>query len=302
MTRSPGGLRAIRTRSELAGTLDELRAGGRSVGFVPTMGFLHDGHLSLVARARQGTDVVALSIFVNPLQFGPGEDLDRYPRDLDHDLALAAGAGVDVVFAPSREEMFPDGPPEVRVVPGALGARLCGAFRPGHFEGVLTIVARLFGLVRPDMAVFGRKDFQQAVLIRRMVDDLALGVEIHVAPLLREADGLAMSSRNAFLSAEERAAAPTLFRALDGAERAFRAGEHNGARLGARVMDVLTATPGFRPEYAELVHPGSLEAVREARAGDVLAAATFLGETRLIDNVVLGAATPDPRVGDRESR
>jgi pantoate--beta-alanine ligase len=296
------GLRVAQTRAELATELARLRSGGATVAFVPTMGFLHQGHLALLDLAKELADRVVLSIFVNPLQFGPGEDLDRYPRSLGRDLELASARGAVLAFAPSVQEMYPGGPPRVRVNPGPGGDRLCGAFRPGHFEGVLTAVARLFGLVRPDVAVFGRKDAQQVALVRQMVRDLELGVEIAAAPLVREIDGLAMSSRNAYLSPEERAAAPALFRALSAADEAFRGGERRGTALEAMVRQRLEpglagpGAPAFRLEYVQAVDADTLAAVEGADPGHLLAAAGWLGGTRLIDNVVLGADASDPRV------
>ncbi|MBX6363235.1 MAG: pantoate--beta-alanine ligase [Gemmatimonadetes bacterium] len=265
----------------------EARRGGARVGFVPTMGYLHQGHLSLVEEARRRSDFVVMSIFVNPLQFGAGEDLDRYPRDLARDTALAAGHGVDLLFVPTVEEMYPTGEPVVRVVPGRLAARLDGAARPGHFEGVLTVVAKLLNIVQPDVAIFGQKDFQQAVLVRRMVADLELPVEIVVAPIVREPDGLALSSRNVYLSPAERVAARALSRALGAADAAARAGERDAARLLATMRDILDAEPAVRPQYVELVDPATLEPVTTAVPGTVAAIAAFVGSTRLIDNVVL---------------
>ncbi len=274
-----------RSRAEVREALARFRPG--RVALVPTMGYLHEGHLSLVDRARARAERVVMSIFVNPLQFGPNEDFARYPRDLDRDVALATKRGVDLVFAPSVEEMYPDGEPAVQVSPGRMADRLCGAHRPGHFQGVLTVVAKLFGIVRPDIAVFGQKDFQQAVLIRRMVADLELGVEIDLAPIVREPDGLAMSSRNVYLSAEERARALGLSRGLEDALAAFRLGERDSARLRDRVRERIAAEPGVRTEYVELVHPGTLEPIETAEPGSVLAVAAFVGTTRLIDNVIL---------------
>lgn len=310
-----GSLSVAGTRDQLQIELERLRRGGGTLALVPTMGFLHPGHLALLDRAASLADHVVLSIFVNPLQFGPGEDLDRYPRSLGRDLELAAARGADLAFTPSVEAMYPAGPPRVRVDPGAGGQVLCGAFRPGHFEGVLTVVARLFGLIRPDVAVFGRKDAQQVALVREMSRDLELGVEIEVGPLVREPDGLAMSSRNAYLSAPERQAAPRLFEALESADLAFRNGEARSSALEARVRDSVAGfgvggsgapgsaaetqgvpAPSFRLEYAEVVDPGTLERARVARPGHLLAVAGWLGATRLIDNVVMGAENPDPRV------
>ncbi|HUG01747.1 MAG TPA: pantoate--beta-alanine ligase [Longimicrobiales bacterium] len=275
-------------RSEdLRALLDEARARGSTIALVPTMGSLHDGHLSLVDRAAELSDLVVLSIFVNPLQFGPGEDLDRYPRDLDRDVRLAGERGVDVVFAPSIEAMYPDGAPSVTVAPGALADRLCGAARPGHFEGVLTVVAKLLHIARPDVAVFGRKDYQQGVLVRRMVFDLSIPVRVELAPLVREPDGLALSSRNALLSSGDRGSALSLSRGLFAARDAFRAGQRDGPALEELVRREIEAAPALRLQYAELVRPDTLERAASARARDVLAVAAFAGDTRLIDNVEL---------------
>lgn len=290
------GLLLTRTRQELATALSELRARGRTVALVPTMGYLHEGHLRLVDEAKQQADVVALTIFVNPLQFGPGEDLDRYPRDEARDLRLARERGVDLVFAPSREEMYPDGKPLIQVTPGALGDRLCGRFRPGHFAGVLTVVAKLFGLFRPTVSVFGRKDYQQALLIRRMARELELGVAIRVGPLVREHDGLALSSRNAYLSDAERQDAVGLYRGLEAADRAFRQGEVLAGDLLARARKEMARYRHLRLQYLELVDPDDLEPLPEARDGAVLAVAAHCGPSRLIDNLVLGQASPDPRL------
>lgn len=276
-----------RTRESLRSALAEVRAGSKRLALVPTMGYLHEGHLSLVDRARDGADVVALSIFVNPLQFGPGEDLRAYPRDLERDRALAGERGVDLLFAPEEAEMYPEGTPQVTVDPGPLAERLCGAYRPGHFRGVLTVVARLFGLFQPDVAVFGRKDFQQGVLIARMARDLEMPVEVVVAPTTRAVDGLAMSSRNAYLSEEERGEATRLSRALFRSRDRARSGERDAAELLRGVREDLAGSPHLRMQYAEIVHPETLEPVEVAEEGSVLALAAFCGETRLIDNVVL---------------
>ncbi len=284
------GFTVARSLRSLEKALEEIQARELRLALVPTMGYLHEGHLSLVDVARQHADVVALSIFVNPLQFGEGEDLDRYPRDMERDVKLAMERGVGLVFAPPREEMYPGGEPVVTVDPGSLATRLCGQYRPGHFHGVVTVVAKLFGLLRPQVAVFGRKDYQQAVLIRRMVQDLNLPVEIQVGPLVREPDGLAMSSRNAYLSAQERAQAVGLHQALKAADAAFRQGEGRPEQLLDRARAVLDAHPLLRPQYLELVDPETLEPLEEAREGSVLAVAAHCGSTRLIDNLILGAA------------
>lgn len=281
-------MQIVRTRDELRARLDSPRADGRRIAFVPTMGYLHEGHLQLVDRARQLGDVVVISIFVNPLQFGPSEDLASYPRDLDRDARLADARGVDFVFAPSDEEMYPHGRPLVTVVAPGLTDRLCGRFRPGHFEGVLTVVNKLFNIVRPDVAVFGRKDFQQYVVVKRMVDDLDMNLVVDALPTVREADGLAMSSRNTYLSPEERARALTLHRALRAAAGAFRSGERSAARILDAARAVLESEPGVKLQYLELVDADTLDAVESAKAGDVIAIATFVGRTRLIDNITLG--------------
>ncbi len=259
------------------------------------MGYLHEGHLSLIDRCRGLTDYVVLSIYVNPLQFGPGEDLDRYPRDLERDLRLADARGVDLAFAPSDRELYPL-EIAVAVTPKRLANRLCGLSRPGHFEGVLTVVCKLFGIVQPDVGVFGQKDFQQAVLIERMVADLNLPVRIEVAPTVREPDGLAMSSRNAYLSKDERQQALNISRALAASVSAFRAGERAAAALRSGILQRLEAVTGLEVEYAELVSADGLESVEVADADTVVAIATRVGRTRLIDNVRF--ASPDPGLAE----
>ncbi len=281
-------MQVARTRAELSEALGDIRREGATVGLVPTMGSLHEGHLSLVDRAGVLSRVVVASIFVNPLQFAPSEDLATYPRDEARDLALLEARGTDLVFAPSVEEMYPVGDAVVTVDPGALEDRLCGAYRPGHFRGVLTVVAKLMGLVRPDVAVFGRKDFQQAVLIRRMVRDLELGVRVETAAIVREPDRLAMSSRNAYLAEEERVQAAGLHGALLAAGAAFDGGERDTTALLGALRRFLAGYPLLQLEYAEAVDPGSLDAVEVADRGTVLALAAYCGSTRLIDNVELG--------------
>ena len=281
-------MKTVRTRAELREALAGLRAGGHTIGFVPTMGWLHDGHLSLVSHARARASATVMSIFVNPLQFGPNEDLAAYPRDLDRDTRLAEETGVDLLFAPDRETMYPTGEPIVRVVPGPIGDLLDGKFRPGHFEGVLTVVMKLFNMVGPDVAVFGRKDYQQATLIRRMVADLDLPVEIVVAPSVRAENGLALSSRNAYLKGPERDQALALSRSLAAGAAAFESGARDAGMIVGAAREVLEREPGARVQYLELVHPDTLETVGRAEQGFVLAVAAFVGKTRLIDNVVLG--------------
>jgi pantoate--beta-alanine ligase len=282
----PGRPILARTKAQARDWVRSVRGAGERVALVPTMGYLHPGHLSLVEIARGEADRVAMSIFVNPLQFGPSEDLDRYPRELDRDLELAREAGADLVFAPAAAEMYPEGEPWVAVVPERGAATLCGASRPGHFRGVLTVVAKLFGIFTPDVAVLGEKDFQQLALVRRMVEDLDLGVRVVGAPIVREADGLAMSSRNTYLSPDQRSRALTLSRALRECQAMFAAGRTEARLLRERMREIID--PALDVEYAEVVSPRTLEPVEHAFEGAVCALAARAGTTRLIDNAVLG--------------
>ncbi len=289
-----------RTRTELRDVRDAMAA---PVILVPTMGALHAGHRALLraARAAAGPDgSVIVSIFVNPLQFRPGEDLDRYPRTLDDDLRMCAGEGVTAVFAPSAGEMYPGGQPEVTVDPGPMGQVLEGQFRPGFFGGVLTVVLKLFHLTRPHVAVFGEKDAQQLALVRRMISDTNLDIAIESVPTARDADGLATSSRNRYLSAAERALALTLPRALRAGQRA--AAEGAQAVLAA-VREVLSGEPALAADYVAVVDPGSFAPIRPGQAGPaVVVAAVTAGTTRLIDNVpVLLAAGPDEEGRTRDA-
>lgn len=272
----------------VASTIAELReARARIAGplaLVPTMGALHDGHLSLVRRAAQEAPAVAVSIFVNPLQFAPGEDLDRYPRTFDADLRACEDAGVGLVFAPTPDLMYPE-PPVVTVAAGGIGDVLEGAHRPGHFGGVLTVVLKLFNLVRPDVAVFGRKDAQQLAMVRRMVADLNVPVRIVAGETVREPDGLALSSRNRYLTPEDRVSAVTLSRALFAGRDAATAGP---SAIVAAAQKELSATDAVRVDYLALVDPGTFEPIPESYRGEaVLAVAARVGTTRLIDNVVI---------------
>jgi pantoate--beta-alanine ligase len=264
------------------------RRAGRRIGLVPTMGALHPGHLSLVDHARAKSDAVIMSIFVNPLQFGPNEDFKRYPRDLAADRAQAEERGVEAVFTPSVDTMYPPGS-ETRVVPGPAADRWEGAMRPGHFTGVLTVVAKLFHLVQPDVAVFGRKDIQQAVLIQRMARDLDWPLEVVLAPTVRESDGLALSSRNAYLSPEQRREALALSRALQAADRSWRAGERRAAVLTAEMEAVFRMYPGMTLDYIAVMDPSQLQSVEHADIGTIVAVAARAGTTRLLDNLILGA-------------
>ena len=280
-------MRLGRSKLEVRTWTRSCRIAGERIALVPTMGYLHEGHLSLIERARAEAERVIVSIFVNPLQFGPSEDFERYPRDLERDLDLCERAGAHFAFAPAVDEVYPFGEPWVEVTPVFGADRLCGASRPGHFAGVLTVVAKLFGMVRPDAAVFGQKDFQQLVLIRRMVADLDMGIEVVGAPIVREPDGLAMSSRNSYLSADERSRALALSRALRECEQAYARGERN-AVVYQEMMGRIDA-PGVALEYAEVVDPETLEPLTEVREGAVCAVAARVGNTRLIDNTVLGS-------------
>lgn len=280
-------MKTVRTVAELRHHLAATRA-GKDVAFVPTMGSLHEGHLALVDEAQDRGGLVVLSIFVNPLQFGPGEDYNGYPRQEATDAALAEERGVDVLFAPTVAEVYPDGELGVRVAPKKLVDRLCALSRPGYFEGVLTVMAKLFGMVGPDVAVFGQKDWQQVTLIRRMVKDLNMPVEIAVAPTVREEDGLALSSRNASLTPPQRERALTLSRGLFAARDAFEEGVTDAERIKARTRGTMRGSD-VEPEYVELVDPDTLDPLEEAVPGAVLAIAARIGETRLIDNLILGA-------------
>jgi pantoate--beta-alanine ligase len=274
------------TIPELRSWTTAQREAGRRIGLVPTMGYLHEGHLALVDEARRRTDSVILSIFVNPLQFAPHEDLATYPRDLARDRALASTRGVDAVFVPVVETMYPPGS-ETRVTPGATASRWEGVARPGHFTGVLTVVAKLFHLVQPDLACFGQKDFQQLTLVRRMVRDLDWPLEIVEVPTVREADGLALSSRNAYLNADDRRRALVLSRALLAAHRAFCEGERQSRALERRMGQELSREPAVRVEYIAIVDPETLEPVSQAESRTVVAIAARVGSTRLIDNIRL---------------
>ena len=261
---------------------------GLLVGLVPTMGALHEGHLSLVRASVAECDRTVVSIFVNPAQFGPGEDLARYPRRLESDCRLLESAGTDLVFAPTDAAMYPPGFCTY-VVQERLIDRLCGAFRPGHFRGVLSVVAKLLNIVPADRAYFGRKDFQQCVVIRRMVEDLNLPVRVRVMPTVRERDGLAMSSRNEHLAPAQREQAVCLYRALTAARQLFQAGERSAQRLIEEMRRVIAACPLARVQYIEIVVPDTLDPVDRVSEGSVAALAVYVGEVRLIDNLPFGA-------------
>lgn len=273
-----------KTIAEIREQVAAAKARGLKVGFVPTMGALHEGHASLVRQAVAECGFVVVSIFVNPLQFGPTEDYDRYPRTLDEDVSLLREIGAHAVFAPSVSEMYPE-PQRTFVDVEEVSEGLCGASRPGHFRGVATVVTKLFNIVAPDVAYFGQKDAQQAAVIRRMVRDLAMPIEIRVGATVREDDGLALSSRNAYLSAEERKAAPVLYRALQRGKQLIEAGERDAARVRSAMMELIASEPLARLDYCEVVDAESLSQVSYIEGDVLLAVAAYFGATRLIDNM-----------------
>jgi pantoate--beta-alanine ligase len=293
---APVAPRVVREVGEARRAARALRRQRGSLALVPTMGFLHEGHLSLLDRARELADAVAISVFVNPTQFGPGEDYETYPRDLERDAGLAAARGAELVFAPTADGMYPSGSPTITVDPGPLAERLCGLGRPGHFRGVLTVVLKLLHVLEPDVAVFGRKDFQQSVLVRRMTEELDLPTRIETAPIVREPSGLAMSSRNAYLSPSERRVARSLSQGLRRVRERFAAGERDPAALASLALAVMEAA-GAEVEYAEVVDPRELAGVHVASAEDVCAVAARVGSTRLIDNASLGGESSLDAVG-----
>jgi pantoate--beta-alanine ligase len=277
----------IRDPAAMRARAEDLRRDGRRIAVVPTMGALHEGHLTLLRAARARADVVILTIFVNPTQFGPNEDLAKYPRDEAGDLAKARPCGLDLAFCPAAGAMYPAGA-QTFVEVRELQKPLCGASRPGHFAGVATIVAKLFHLTLPHLAVFGEKDYQQLAIIRRMVRDLDFAIEIAGVPIVREPDGLALSSRNAYLSSDERRQALSLSQGLAAAEARFTAGERGAAALVAAAREVIAAQPGARIDYIELRDADELTEIATVERPAVLAMAVFVGTTRLIDNRVLG--------------
>ncbi len=279
-------MKLVSTIREMRAFSRSERAGEKVLALVPTMGALHEGHLSLVRAAREKSDSAAVSIFVNPTQFGPNEDFSRYPRNLERDCALLDREGVDVVFAPSTEEMYPAGATTWVTVEG-LSERLCGRSRPGHFRGVTTVVSKLFHIVEPDSAFFGQKDAAQVAIIRRMVRDLNMAISIEVCPIVREPDGLALSSRNAYLSPEERTSALVLNRSLRASEKLFRSGERESARLITAGTLEFAKESSARLDYFEIVDPESLEPMAHISKSALIAVAAFVGKTRLIDNLVV---------------
>lgn len=277
----------LSSKEEVRFAVAEARREGKTVGFVPTMGALHEGHMSLVREARRLTGVVVVSIFVNPTQFGPDEDLAAYPRDLAHDLELLAAEGVEIVFTPSVDEMYRTRS-SVSVVAGPLAEGLCGAGRPDHFDGVATVVAKLFNIVQPDIAFFGEKDYQQLLVVRALVRDLDFPLRIVACPTARERDGLAMSSRNAYLSVEGRQAATVLSRALAAVQEAAARGERDSDRLVAIMRDAVAEEPLAALEYASIVDSDTLAPLQSVESGARALIAVTIGNARLIDNAAVG--------------
>lgn len=279
-------MKILQTIAEMRVASAQARRGGKRLGFVPTMGALHEGHLSLVRAARAQCDAVAVSIFVNPTQFGPSEDFSKYPRSFEHDCELLEAEGVGLLFAPSVEEMYPKGAVTFVTVEG-LSEKLCGRSRPTHFRGVTTVVSKLFHIIEPSVAFFGQKDAAQAVIVKKMVRDLDLPVEIVVCPIVREADGLAMSSRNAYLDPEQRRSATVLHRALIEVQALAEKGERRAAALIEAAQCVFREEPAVKVDYVEIVDNETLDPAEDVTGGALVAVAAFVGGTRLIDNIVL---------------
>ncbi len=277
----------VRNVGEMKALSREIRQKGQRVGFVPTMGFFHEGHLALMRYARPRCDQLVVSLFVNPIQFGPKEDFREYPRDFERDAKLAQEEGVDILFAPEAEDMYPEGFQTYVEVTG-LSKPLCGAKRPGHFRGVATVVLKLFNIVRPHFAVFGLKDYQQFLVIRQMVRDLNLDIEILGHPIVREPDGLAMSSRNIYLSPEERKSALCLYQALELAKRRVAEGVREVSALTEELSQFVSSHPYTKIDYIEFRHPETLAEVTEIKGPTLLALAVFVGRARLIDNAIIG--------------
>jgi len=276
----------IRTVKEMQQRAEELRLAGRRIGFVPTMGYLHEGHLSLLNLARKHSDITVMSIFVNPTQFGPNEDYDRYPRDFARDERLARERGCDILFYPSVHEMYPK-PYRTYVSVEEITDVLCGASRPGHFRGVATVVTKLFNIVKPHVAVFGQKDAQQAIVIKQMVRDLNMDVEILVAPIVREPDGLAMSSRNTYLNEKERQDALVLYRSLKKAEELIRQGERDASRIKQEMKTMIRSADTAKIDYVEIVDTTNLKSLDTLKGEVLIALAVWIGKTRLIDNTIV---------------
>jgi pantoate--beta-alanine ligase len=279
-------MKVVDTISRMSTLVKIFKKEGKSISLIPTMGYLHEGHLSLARAAKKHTDVTIMSIFVNPLQFGPKEDFEKYPRDIKRDEELAANAGVDIVFSPSVKDMYPAGY-STYVDVEDLTEMLCGASRPEHFKGVTTVVAKLFQIVRPDIAYFGQKDAQQAIVIKKMAEDLNMGIEVKIMPIIRESDGLAMSSRNIYLSTDERKDAIVLNQALKKAEALIKSGERDPKKIVKIMEEMIGAVPAVKIDYAAMVDTKDLKKVKTISGEVLIALAAFIGKTRLIDNVIV---------------
>ena len=279
-------MRVYRSIRSLAKKVSEIKKRKKTIGLVPTMGFLHEGHASLIRKARKDTDCVIVSIFINPAQFGPGEDFKKYPRNMKKDLDLCEKEGADIIFVPEAREMYPDGYSTYVNVEG-ITEKLCGASRPGHFRGVTTVVTKLFNITMPDIAYFGQKDRQQAIVIKKMAEDLNMDVDIKVMPVVREKDGLAMSSRNVYLSEDERVQAALLYEALRLAKRLFNQGERNSGKIISKMKQVISKEPAAKIDYIAIVDTKELKAIKKISGVTLVAVAVRVGNTRLIDNVIL---------------
>jgi len=279
-------VKAVNTIARMSTLVRMLKKEGKTIGFVPTMGYLHDGHLSLVKAAEKHTDVVVMSVFVNPAQFGPNEDFDKYPRDPKRDEVMAAQAGVDIIFCPRSSEMYSEGYSTCVTVEG-LSQVMCGRSRPEHFRGVTTVVAKLFGIVKPDIAYFGQKDAQQAAIIKKMASDLNMDTEIKMMPIVRETDGLAMSSRNLYLSDAQRRDATVLYRALKRAESLIFAGERKASVIKEDMKKMIVQKPAAKIDYVAIVNPCDLKDLEIIAKDALVALAVNFGKTRLIDNIIV---------------
>ncbi|MFA5084890.1 MAG: pantoate--beta-alanine ligase [Candidatus Omnitrophota bacterium] len=279
-------MKTIENISRMSTFAKMMKKEGKSIGLVPTMGYLHDGHLSLVKAAKKHTDVVVMSIFVNPIQFGPKEDFEEYPRDLKHDEEMAREAGVDVIFHPSLKDIYPEGY-ATYVTVEKLTSNLCGESRPGHFRGVATVVTKLFNIVKPEVAYFGQKDMQQAMMIKKMALDLNMDIEIKIMPIVREKDGLAMSSRNTYLSGSERRDAAVLYQSLLKAETLIKNGERDAGKVIKAIEDMIKAKESARIEYVKLVDARGLKDIKTITGEIAIAVAVFFSNTRLIDNITI---------------
>ncbi|MDP3790808.1 MAG: pantoate--beta-alanine ligase [Candidatus Omnitrophota bacterium] len=279
-------MKTIENISRMSTFVKMMKKEGKSIGFVPTMGYLHEGHTSLVKAAKKHTDVVVMSIFINPMQFGPKEDFEKYPRDLRHDEGLARDAGVDVIFYPSLKDMYPEGY-ATYVTVEKLTDTLCGESRPGHFKGVATVVTKLFNIVRPDVAYFGQKDMQQALMIKKMASDLNMGVDVKIMPIVREKDGLAMSSRNMYLSVTERKDAIVLHQSLKQVENLVKQGERDPKKIIRVIEDMITQKSAAKIDYIKAVDTKELKDLKVISGEIMVALAVFFGQTRLIDNAII---------------